>query len=93
MGAPNYRRFLTECIIHDPDTQRGLREDEVYGVYVSWCFLNQEQPGSDDAFWAAMEGLGFTRTSRTASQYVCPGLGMTGPAAVDYILSSQPSLV
>ncbi|MET3164053.1 UNVERIFIED_ORG: hypothetical protein ABIB19_002475 [Arthrobacter sp. UYEF10] len=28
-----------------------------------------------------------------AGHYFTPGLGMTGPAAVDYILSSQPSLV
>lgn len=93
MSAPSYHRFLADCIVHDPGKQRGLREDEIYGVYLSWCFLNQEQPDSDDAFWAAMRSCGFTRTRRTAGRYVCPGLGMKGPAAVDYILSSQPSLV
>jgi hypothetical protein len=30
---------------------------------------------------------------RAAGQRVWPGLSMTGPAAVDYILSSQPSLL
>lgn len=93
MSIMSYHRFLADCIIHDPSKQRGLRDDELYGLYLSWCFLNQEQPDSDDAFWAAMRGRGFTRTRGTAGQYVCPGLGMTGPAAVDYILSSQPSLV
>lgn len=93
MGTQKYHHFLAECIVHDPDRQQGLCDDEMYGVYLSWCFLRQEQPGSEDAFWEAMEGLGFTRTSRSDGRYVCPGLGMTGPAALDYILSSQPSLV
>jgi hypothetical protein len=92
MTVPSYRRFLAECIIHDPARQPGLREDEMYGVYLSWCFLNQEQPAPDAAFWAAMSDSGYKK-SHTAGRQVCPGLGMKGPAAVDYILSSQPSLI
>jgi hypothetical protein len=92
MTVPSYRRFLAECIINDPAQQPGLREDEMYGVYLSWCFLNQEQPAPDAAFWAAMSDSGYKK-SNTAGRKVCPGLGMKGPAAVDYILSSQPSLI
>jgi hypothetical protein len=43
-----------ECIIRDPDEQPGLRENEMYGVYLSWCLLNQKQPASDRDFRAAM---------------------------------------
>lgn len=93
MSVPDYTRFLSECIIHDPDKQSGLSEDDMYGVYLSWCFLNQEQPGSDKALRAAMRQLGHSRRNHDLGHYVWPGLAMTGPAAVDYILSSQPSLV
>lgn len=92
MTVPNHPRFLAECIISDPDQQPGLHEDDVYGVYLSWCFLNQEQPASDAAFWAAMSASGYNR-NRSEGRPVCPGLGMKGPAAVDYILASQPSIV
>ncbi len=61
MSIPDYPRFLSECIIHSPDEQPGLREDEMYGVYFSWCFLNQKQPASDQAFWAAMSTLEYNR--------------------------------
>lgn len=92
MSIPDYPRFLSECIIHSPDEQPGLREDEMYGVYFSWCFLNQKQPASDQAFWAAMSARGYNRRPHVG-RHVCPGVGMKGPAAVDYILSSQPSIV
>ncbi|WP_258805058.1 hypothetical protein [Pseudarthrobacter sp. NS4] len=90
MSVMNYSRFLSECIVPAPGRQPGLPEDELYGVYVSWCFLNREQPGPDGALSAAMEQLGHTRRGGSSSRY--PGLAVTGPAALDYILSSQPSL-
>lgn len=91
MSVPNYTRFLSECIIEDPDKQPGLLQDDIYGVYLSWCFLNGERPGSDAAFCAALEQRGYSQHGNNAGRY--PGLSMTGPAAVDYILASQPSLV
>lgn len=93
MSAPDYRRFLSECIIDDPHQQPGLREEEMYGVYLGWCLLNHQRPAPDEAFWAAMGARGHNRRPRTAGQHLFPGLGMKGPAAVDYILSSQPSIV
>lgn len=93
MTAPIFRRFLAESIVHDPAREEGLRDDEIYGVYLSWCFLNDHEPVSDRAFWAAMRGQGFIRPRGAVGRYVCAGVGMTGPAAVDYILSSHPSLV
>ncbi|WP_066290255.1 hypothetical protein [Arthrobacter sp. B6] len=93
MTSTKYTRFVADCITVQRPNDSGLTEDEMYGVYVSWCFLSRLAPGSPGVFWAAMaqEGLGQRRLD--AGRYVRPGLGMTGPAAVDYILSSQPSLV
>jgi hypothetical protein len=93
MSTPDYPRFLSECIIHDPDEQPGLRDDEMYGVYLSWCLLNQKQPAPEHAFWAAMTTRGYIQKHHSVGRHICPGLGMKGPAALDYILSSQPSLV
>lgn len=93
MSAPDYSRFLSECIIHDPEEQPGLREDEMYGVYLSWCLMNQQQFVSDHAFWAAKSTRGYNRSHHGAGRQICPGLGMKGQAAVDYILSSQPSII
>jgi hypothetical protein len=93
MSVPNYTRFLSDCMILDPDRQPGLPEDEIYGVYLSWCILNNEEPGSSKSLWAAMSRHGYAKQPGTAGRYLWSGLTMTGPAAVDYILASQPSLV
>ncbi|WP_458781190.1 hypothetical protein [Arthrobacter sp. D3-16] len=93
MSVPNYTRFLSECLIQDPERQPGLREDDIYGVYVSWCLLNGQQPGSTASLWAAMDQQGHIKQHRGAGRDEWPGLSIKGPAAVDYILSSQPSLL
>lgn len=86
-------RFLSDCIVADTENSRGLTEDELYGVYVSWCQLNQQQADPSDVFWIAMAHRGYRERRRVEGRFVRPGLAMTGPSAVDYILSSQPSLV
>ncbi|WP_190989121.1 hypothetical protein [Pseudarthrobacter sulfonivorans] len=62
-------------------------------AYISWCLLNSEKPGSSAAFWAATKRRGYGAHHRRTGRYIWPGLAMTGPAAVDYILSNRPSLV
>lgn len=86
-------RFLAECIIPAPDKGPALRDDDLFGVYLSWCLLNGKRPATDMAFWAALSESGYNRQKRDAENNVWPGLVMKGPAALDYILSSQPSLV
>lgn len=88
----NCTRFLSECITRDLEKHPGLREGELYGVYLSWCLLNGEKPCPDASLWATMSQQGHESHS-AAGQMVWPGLSMTGPAAVDYILASQPSLL
>jgi hypothetical protein len=87
MSDLQYSRFLSECMTHDPDRPTGLLGEEMYGVYISWCLLHGEAPASGTAFWAAMKRQGCGGRQRHAGRYVFPGLAMTGPAAVDYILS------
>lgn len=93
MSGSYYTRFLTECFVRNPERQLALSEDEIYGVYVSWCMLNGRQPGPARSLWAAMDERGHAGQQRGTGQHEWPGLAMKGPAAVDYILSSQPSLL
>lgn len=93
MSVPNYARFLSDCFLQDRERQPALREDDIYGVYVSWCLLNDQQPGPAKSLWAAMDQRGYMKQHRDTGRHEWPGLSMKGPAAVDYILTSQPSLL
>lgn len=88
-----YRRFISDCIAVDAGEDHGLTDDELYGVYISWCALHGQEIETCKAFWTAMAELGLHRRRRINRRYVRPGLRMTGPAAVDYILASRASLV
>ncbi|MCY1199391.1 hypothetical protein D9M72_107930 [compost metagenome] len=92
MTASPYSLFLADSIARGAPGQ-GLTDDELYGVYTSWCLLRRELPASSSIFWAAMREGGIPRRCRIARQIIRPGLRMTGPAALDYILASQPSLL
>lgn len=92
LTASDYAHFVTACIAADPDRNENLAEDEMYGVYISWCLLRSERPQSSRAFWTAMHGLGLRERRRVARHFVRPGLRTTGPAAVDYILARRPAL-
>ncbi|MFE4228798.1 hypothetical protein ACFRJ8_13015 [Arthrobacter sp. NPDC056886] len=93
MSVTNHPRFLSECLIQDPNRQSGLPDDEIYGVYISWCLLNGEEVGSNKSLWSEMRRQGHAQPHRSGRQRSWAGVTMTGPAAVDYILSSQPSLL
>ena len=93
METPDYARFVQECIAADTLDDHMLTEDQVFGVYLSWCALLAQTPGPCDSFWAAMSRLGVHEGRGNGRRYMRRGLRMTGPAALDYILASQPSLV
>jgi hypothetical protein len=65
----------------------------MYGVYISWCALRLQSPEPCRAFRAGVSDLGLPERRRINRRYIRPGLRMTGPAAVDYILARRPSLV
>jgi hypothetical protein len=84
MAHSQFDIFLAEATQLDKASDRSLDDDRLYGLYTSWCFINQQPPGMESAFWAAMK------------QRITPGrngLRMKGPAAADYILASSPGLV
>jgi hypothetical protein len=93
MTTTDYARFLTACICVDSNLDEGLAGDELYGVYISWCLLQGERPEASEAFWAAMRELGIGDHRRASRRFIRPGLRMTGPAAVDYILARRPVFV
>lgn len=85
MANSQYEKFLQESTTADPAADRALGRSRLYGLYTSWCFINQAAPQPEADFWAAMKKKQI-HPKRT-------GLRMKGPAAADYILASCPGLV
>ncbi|MBT2537565.1 hypothetical protein [Arthrobacter sp. ISL-69] len=85
MAVSHFDRFLSEATAPDHDGDLSLRKDQLYGLYTSWCILNQSIPAAGSAFWSAMK---HHRIRPSDSR-----LRMTGPAAADYILATYPVLV
>ncbi|MEW1807718.1 hypothetical protein [Pseudarthrobacter sp. NPDC080039] len=84
MAHSQFDIFLNEATYFDQASETTLDPDRLYGLYTSWCFINQQAPRPESKFWAAMK----TKVSPGHR-----GLRMKGPAAADYILSSYPGLV
>ena len=85
MTSTHFERFLVEAVTTDRESESGLTDDELYGLYTSWCLLNRLQPEPPQGLWDALR-----------AEQIEPGnnnLAMTGPAATDYILASAPDLV
>jgi hypothetical protein len=84
MTSTDFEKFLSESVNQERDAESGLDADELYGLYTSWCLLNNVQPETPDALWAALKG-----------RHISPGnnhLTMKGPVAADYIIASAPDL-
>jgi hypothetical protein len=92
MKPLDYATFVQDCIAADTTEDHGITEDDMYGLYLSWCILHQQPPTPCESFWAAMSNMGFHEQISSNHRHI-QGLRMTGPAAVDYILSSRPSLL
>lgn len=83
MTVSHFDRFLIEATTPDLDPTHRLSEDQLYGLYVSWCRLNHRLPASDADFRAATrQHHGHVSRRR-----------MTGPAAADYILATYPVMI
>lgn len=93
MNVRNCSRFVSECVTSVPGKEPGVSEDEMYGVYLSWCLLNAENPRSSESLWAAVRQEGHRLKHCLDGRNEWPELSLAGPAVVDYILASQPSLV
>lgn len=77
--------FLTECVTADPDGD-GLSVEELYGLYLSWCGLEDVAPVGGREFSAGLRAAK-VRTEHRGRR--CPGLRMTGPAACDYLIHRE----
>ena len=77
-------RFLAEATIEGSDDGTALHKDQLYGLYISWCLLQDAAPHPVSGFWAALR---VHRITPSRSK-----LRMAGPAATDYILATYPAL-
>ncbi|MHA7200322.1 hypothetical protein [Arthrobacter alkaliphilus] len=84
MAVSNFGRFLDEATIPNLDPTRRLGQEQLFGLYLSWCRLHDNVPASETDFRAAMK----QHRIRSSDS----GFWMTGPAATDYILSTYPVL-
>ena len=85
MTKPPLNEFLSECTARDPDND-GLRTEELYGLYLSWCGLRNSEAVRETSFRAGLRAAG-VRPSRRSG--LCRGLAMAGPAACDYIVHRE----
>jgi len=77
--------FLSDALQDRPGSERGLSPDELYGLYTSWCLMNEAIIESPDTLWAALRTWGIDPARNH--------LAMKGPAAVDYIIASAPDII
>ncbi|WP_104043612.1 hypothetical protein [Arthrobacter sp. ZGTC412] len=84
MAHSQFDTFLQEATHLDRASEHSLNDDRLFGLYTSWCYINQQAPGREATFWAAM---------KRRITPGCNGLRMKGPAAADYILASCPGIV
>ncbi len=84
MAHSQFDKFLQEATTCDRESDSSLDHDPLYGLYTSWCLLNQRSPRPKTTFWAAMKDRIEPGNN---------GLRMKGPAAADYIITSYPGLV
>ena len=85
MAHRHIRVFLSEAVSADPGSEEGLSREQLFGLYTSWCVLNDQEPLGVHMLWMELR-----------AHHVDPdknSLAMTGEAARDYIVSSAPDIV
>ncbi len=77
--------FVNDCIARNQDAD-GLTQEELYGLYLSWCSLRGSTPAPARTFRAGLRAANIRPNHRGG---LCTGLAMTGPAARDYIVHRE----
>ena len=85
MPETDFNQFLDEATIQDSTSGNMIGRASLYGLYLSWCNVNNHHPGTERSFWAGVT----PRVGRSHHN----GLRMTGPAATDFILNSRHLLI
>jgi hypothetical protein len=81
--------FVHDCIARNQDAD-GLTQEELYGLYLSWCSLQGSTPTPARTFRAGLRAVNIQPHRHSG---LCRGLTMTGPAACDYIVHRELPLV
>lgn len=98
MNVRNCSRFVSECVTSVPGKEPGVCEDDMYGVYLSWCLLNAENPTAWGTFQrplsrprilgrrACRHGIGFAKRDGRGPgrdlKVVCPRWARCRPGPV-----------
>ena len=77
--------FVNDCITRNEEAD-GLTQEELYGLYLSWCSLRGTTPAPPRSFRAGLRAVNIQPEHRGG---LCTGLAMTGPAACDYIVHRE----
>jgi hypothetical protein len=77
--------FVNDCITRNQDAD-GLTQEELYGLYLSWCSLRGTRPAPARTFRAGLRAVNIQPDHHGG---LCTGLAMTGPATYDYILHRE----
>ncbi|MEV7637783.1 hypothetical protein AB0N71_16605 [Pseudarthrobacter enclensis] len=85
MPQNDYNQFLDESTTHDHTSGNTIGRANLYGLYLSWCNVNNHHPGTERSFWAGVT----PRVGRSHNN----GLRMKGLAAADFILNSRHLLI
>jgi hypothetical protein len=46
VAIDNLARFISECLVIEEDTDEGMDLDTLYGLYISWCCLENVRKGT-----------------------------------------------
>jgi hypothetical protein len=79
------QEFVHDCIARNQDAD-GLTQEELYGLYLSWCSLRGTPPAPARTFRAWLRAVNIQPDHRGG---LCAGLAMTGPTACDYIVHRE----
>lgn len=85
MPHAHFEAFLADSVQEDTEIEKSLNLEELYGLYISWCFLKNEKLQAPEALWQALRAHQIEPSDNH--------LVMKGPAAADYITASAPNLV
>lgn len=90
-ASEHLQAFFFHCVRDDDDPGVGMNPDDLYGLYLTWCSQDGLDAWSSQRFTSALDE-GEVLKGRTGCHSVYPGLMMTGPIAIQFIIETQRTL-